>query len=501
MTEHTDNGGTPEAPTAGSQTLELGPPEPAPRRRRGAGTIAAVVAAVLLVVGGGVALAAYRALSGGGAQPEKYAPASSFAFAKIDLDPAASQKLAIRRFAEKFPSSPTRKGGGDVRDQFLRSLFENERDVDYDRDVKPWLGDRAGVAGFVAGGKPQAEVILQYKDRDKAKQGLDKMAASSATMHYSLQDGYAVLADSQATVDEAVRQAATANLGEADGYRSDIGKLTGSQVLSAWVDIERSVSLAQQAGADGGRLSPELLRTAKGRLALGVHAGDDYLEVEGAAVDTQTPISSGSATDLLRRLPDDTLAAVSVGDAAKNLTSTFDRLRGNPAFAQIQPTLDSIRQQTGLRLPEDLATLLGRSAVFSLGSLPTGGGEPQVGLRSRPTDVGAARKIAEQVAALARSAGGVTVETRQAGDDVVLAVGQGYAGRLAEGGRLGESKLFGAAMGDLPKNVSVAAYADLGSLLRDLSRQSADLSHLRALGMSAWQDGKTQRLRMRVVAG
>ncbi len=498
MSEHVYSGSTPEpAPdTVGS----------APGRRpRSAATIAAVVAAVLLIVGGGVGLAAYRALSGGGSQPEKYAPASSFAFAKIDLDPAASQKLAIRRFADKFPSSPTRKGSGDLRDQFLRSLFESDdsNKVDYDRDVKPWIGDRAAVAGFLGtGGKPQGEVILQYKDKDQAKRGLDKMAASSNGLRYSLRDGYAVLAGGQDVVDDAVRQAAKSNLGDTATYRKDVGELTGSQVMTAWLDIERSVAAAQTTGSRTNRLPPEVLDQAKGRVALGLHAGNDFLEFEGATFDTPTTPSSGSATDMIRQLPGGTLAAFAIGNAGKVVTTAFDRLRTNPAFQQIQPQLDALARQTGLQLPGDLATLLGRGAVFALGSLPTGGGVPAFGVRSRPTDPGAGRKIAEQIAALARSSGGgVTVETRRVGDDVVLAAGPGYAGRLATNGKLSETAVFRTAMGDLPGKVSAAVFFDLGALLRNVPRDNADVSHLRAFGMSVRQDGKTQRLRIRLVAG
>lgn len=491
-------------PTPGTPETEPLPVESPRRRRGGAGTIAAVVAAVLLIVGGGVGLAAYRSLSGGGAQPEKYAPASSFAFAKIDLDPAAAQKLALRRFADKFPSSPTRKGSGDLRDQFLRSLFEDDGKVDYDRDVKPWLGDRAGVAGFLdASGKPQVELIVQYKDKDKAKSGLDRILAGGGDLHYSLQDGYAVLAEEQSVVDEAVRSAAKADLGGADVYRKDVDELTGDQVVTAWVDIERSVAAGRANGAGSGRLPPQVLDQAKGRLAVGLHAGDDYLELEGATFDTPTSGASGSATDMIRGLPEGTLAALAIGDPGKAVTSAFDRLRNDPSFERIAPTLESIRQETGLRLPEDLATLLGRSAVIALGSVPTGGGVPQVGLRSTPTDPGAGRKIAEQVVALARASGtGVTLETRSAGDDVVLAVGEGYAARLATDGRLGEGSLFKTAMGDLPDKVSAAAFIDLGTLLRDLPRASGeDASHLRALGISVRQEGKGSRLRMRLVAG
>src|SRR3954447_4720762 len=72
-------------------------------RKLGASIAAIATVLAVVVVGGGVTVA-YRQLSGGGPQPDKYAPASTFAFAKVDLDPSAGQKIAAYRFAHKFPS-------------------------------------------------------------------------------------------------------------------------------------------------------------------------------------------------------------------------------------------------------------------------------------------------------------------------------------------------------------------------------------------------------------
>jgi len=66
----------------------------------------------LLVVGVGVLVLALvggityglRALSRGGAQPEDALPAGAFAFAEIDLDPPAGQKLDAFRFLRRFPA-------------------------------------------------------------------------------------------------------------------------------------------------------------------------------------------------------------------------------------------------------------------------------------------------------------------------------------------------------------------------------------------------------------
>src|SRR3954451_2220506 len=109
--------------------------------------VAAIASVLAVVVAGGGAIVVYRTLSGGGPQPDKYAPASTFAFAKVDLDPSAGQKIAAYRFAHKFPSSVTKKTKSidDMRDHVLQMLFKDSDNpqIDYDHDVKPWLGARA----------------------------------------------------------------------------------------------------------------------------------------------------------------------------------------------------------------------------------------------------------------------------------------------------------------------------------------------------------------------
>src|SRR4051795_6177148 len=125
----------------------------------------ALTTAVSLVLVGGVVTAAVRS-TGHSGTAETLAPASAFAFAQVDLSLADGQSGALSSLLGRFPDSPTHKGKGSIRDRVLRAMLRDPSapHVDYDKDVKPWLGDHAAVAGWLdAGGKPQAAVLLQSK--------------------------------------------------------------------------------------------------------------------------------------------------------------------------------------------------------------------------------------------------------------------------------------------------------------------------------------------------
>src|SRR3954466_7209380 len=111
----------------------------APSLRSGA-RATALTTAVSLVLVGGVVTAAVRG-TGHGGSAEALAPASTFAFAQVDLSLADGQSGALSSFLGHFPDSPTHKGKGSIRDRVLRAMLRDSSDphVDYDKDVKPWL--------------------------------------------------------------------------------------------------------------------------------------------------------------------------------------------------------------------------------------------------------------------------------------------------------------------------------------------------------------------------
>ena len=81
----------------------LAAPEPEGRRKPATWWVVGGVVALVAALIGGITYGA-ASLSGGGTQPEDALPAGAIAFAKVDLDPAAGQKVDAIRFLRKFPS-------------------------------------------------------------------------------------------------------------------------------------------------------------------------------------------------------------------------------------------------------------------------------------------------------------------------------------------------------------------------------------------------------------
>src|SRR3954470_21680397 len=107
--------------------------------------VIAIGVSAVLVAGIGTAVAVGSAI-GGGQQPEDVLPKSAIAMAKIDLAPTLGQRKAVYDLSRKFDKVEV-KSVSTLKDDLLAAFFESSgTDLNYNNDIKPWLGDRAGVA-------------------------------------------------------------------------------------------------------------------------------------------------------------------------------------------------------------------------------------------------------------------------------------------------------------------------------------------------------------------
>ncbi|MFL6172754.1 MAG: DUF3352 domain-containing protein [Marmoricola sp.] len=170
---------------------------PTPRQRNGRGRryVATIAAAALSAAAVGAGVWAWRSFMDQGAQPAQALPASTLAYASLDLDPPGGQKVEAFKALQKFPSIKKELGldsVDDVQKSVVDELTSNADCALSYATFKPWLGDRMAAA-VVPLKKPEAVVVLQVADTSKAQASLD---AKSTECHFgfTIKNGWAILA-------------------------------------------------------------------------------------------------------------------------------------------------------------------------------------------------------------------------------------------------------------------------------------------------------------------
>ena len=216
-------------------------PAPPPPRRLGVVPIVASVLAVVLVLAGGVVL--WRTLAASGPRPAEVLPASTFALVTLDLDPSAGQKVEAIKTLRKLPSWTERTGVRPDSD-LVRVLFERaQKDgfcpkLDYDDDVLPWVGQRAGVGGVLVDDKPVPVLALQVKDTGKAKDAFGDLvtcAEAGKDIGWTLTDDYLVVSDSTNHAQAIVAAGRTAPLAEDAAYQKWTDEAGGDGIVNAYL--------------------------------------------------------------------------------------------------------------------------------------------------------------------------------------------------------------------------------------------------------------------------
>jgi hypothetical protein len=520
------------------------------RVSRSGWTVAVLGALTSLVLASGIVVAA--SFSGGGPQPEEVLPGTAFAFAKVDFDPPASQKLAVRSLARRFPDAPSDELSG-LKDDLVESLLDDaDVGLDFERDVKAWLGDRAGLAAFRdAAGDAKVVVAIQADDEDEARAAITRAANDVAV---DFRKGYALTAEDPATLAAALRLVDEGSLSDADGYRSDRARLGGDQLAVAWADAGQLGDLLVDELADVDPEEADQLRAGlTGRTVIGVHAEDRAIEIEALTIGADRPRTG--RPDHLLRLPDDTVGAGHLHDAAGLLPGAGEALgsaaggfplgafggvpaevtlgfglnaaRGPAAPAHngdvpgfvmcppgkpastgrpvpgeiyvIEPDVECFlvpvtTEGRGLRLlSEEVVPLLTAGTTVAIGA--GGRDAPEVGAileATRPGDV-----VAPLTQGL-RLLGLTDVQVTTDGPVVVAASTPEYAGRIAAGGRLGESDRFRRAMGGLDDRVALAVYVDLDAVAELIDEPLGDAEALAAVGLVVRQEDDVSRMTVRL---
>lgn len=482
----------------------------APRRTRRLAIVGAVVALVV-VAGGAGSYAVYNKLSGGGAQPHDVIPASVDAYARLDLDPSASQKIELFKFIRKFPDAAKELGITSA-DQDVRKLVFDELvsdacpDVDYEDDVEPWLGERIGMGGWFE--EEKFVVAVQVTDESKARDGIKKLfACDDEDYGITFLDGYAVLSEDQKTVDDAVKEALKTPLGEDKAFLADFDELGDQGVASAWIDVKAMSDI------------PELKESAgeQAKILEQIDSVATTLRVDGSTIELAAvsgiPDAYEDKSAPLSKLPADTVVGLSYAGIGEQVREQYDTLlkefngESGGEFSEsgripsAEDMIEYFEESTGLKLPEDLETFFGDSITLAIGpknlekvasfSDPSDIASLDVALRM-VSDPDKALDLAKRIADLARE-GGVELSTTATDDGAIIASNPDAADALVHTvGRLGDEKTFASVM-PYGEDAVNGLYVNVGAILDkileadppdDVAEDIEEAKAIEAFGMS-----------------
>jgi len=537
------------------------PPQPAGSSSGGSGRRKAVaggagVVVLAAVVGGGAY--AYNQLSGGGPQPEDVLPATTQVYARLDLDPGASQKIELFKLLNKVPEVGEALGIKDPNKSDVRKLVFNEitenacPDIDYEKDVEPWLGDRVGVGANLKEG--QFVIAVQVKDEKKAEDGIDGIfQCADEDYGIAFYEGYALVSDSQKSVDDALDDAKKKPLSDSKEFRDDMSALGEKGIASAWFDASAFADLFAGMPGFAEELTDEdrKLLDEAGTVATALRVDGNAIELAGIGdasddLDDFKPVPVG-------QLPADTVAALSFSGVGQQIAGEWDTFlkqldsqvgalsgpAGPPeefldtlseeerayyeelygdSSADIPDPETFIKQfeaETGLSLPQDLESLLGSTFTLAIGSnnleaLPQFRGPDDlekldIAIRTVDGENGKALDVMTKLADYA-SKNGIPLVAEKSDDGAVLATSGDAARRFSQSGKLGDSDRFKAVMpyGD---DTMFAFYADVSTIVdkllkadppRDVRRQIKEFGVVEAIGMSGAVDGDRAKFSLRV---
>jgi hypothetical protein len=323
-------------------------------------------------------------------------------------------------------------------------------------------------------------VALQVSDADEAEAGLRRLVAASSdgaggmgSVGFVVAGDYALLAESQELAGRYAARAEDATLAEDSRFAADMGAVADG-IATLWVDN----GAAAKEVAGGMVRIPSGTGSAPGAGDAGRSTmvvrfdGPDVLEVTGEVTGSS---STGWATHRVagvEDLPGTSVFALGVADGDELVPRVFDELTSSMQTGGSGPEVDEmvsgLESTLGLKVPEDLALLLGDNLVAALDGTP-----------SRTVEVGARVSTdAERAqAVLERLLRDVWPETdiRRVGEDLVVASTRDQADRMSggAGGTLGDLPAFGRALPDLaeadvalwldPRGVTAAVFGGPGA--------------------------------------
>jgi len=235
-----------------------GPDEP--RRKRTWWYVGGGIVAALALVVGGTVYAASQVGDHRDPGPAAGLPSDTLAYAAVDLDPSAGQKIEAIKALRRFPAftdgvkvDPT----SDLRKLLIQDELKTDGcHLDWDKDVAPWLGDDVGAAVVPTTGQgPQPVVILAVTDEAAATKDLPRfLTCLGVQQGLSVADGWAVVAKDDATAKNVAAATRNGSLADDDDFRTWTERSGDAGVATFYASPDAGAAMATSLDDLAGRI-------------------------------------------------------------------------------------------------------------------------------------------------------------------------------------------------------------------------------------------------------
>ena len=324
----------------------------------------------LAVVAAGCGGGSGGASSAGGAD---IAPASSPLFISVNTDLEGDQITTFRTLLDKFPGS----------DGLLRmALAELEqKDVDFEQDVKPALGPELDIVLLDLGqggetSNPEVVALLQPNDPAKLDALLEKDTDGTPTVKEEV-DGWTVLAESQASIDRFKEMRSGGTLADSGRFADAMEGLPDDALARAYVNADAIVKSYQETSAPlSAQAFDQLFPNGVPSVGATVSAEEGGLRFQATGKTTQ-PTDTFEAS-LPDELPAGALAYVGFNNLAKGVRESLKS--AGEANDQFDQQLGQIELVLGLSIDRDVLPLFEQEGAIAVYPAASGSGFPGIQL-------------------------------------------------------------------------------------------------------------------------
>ncbi len=303
-----------------------------------------------------------------GSDPAAVAPADSPIFIDLAVRPEGDLKTNLESLAKNLAGVDDL--GGLVLEMLEESAAGDGEEFDYEKEVEPWLGEKAGISlqeydgddfqGFVVAvattdtGAAQEFIDGNSEDvvEEPSYEGVD-FKVEDDDEAVGIVGDFLVIAENEASFKAAVDAEGGDSLADQDAYTSAVDAAPDESFANVFVDVG---ALIEEAGGTIDAETEQFLEITgiepKEATALAsVVPGSNQIEIDFATNLVGDEAPTGDASELLGSLPGGSFAAFATTEFGSRLSEAVDELDENGIPGEIEPNeLKSALKSQGIDL-------------------------------------------------------------------------------------------------------------------------------------------------------